>query len=34
MKFNEDFPALAKEDFQNHFILVYDLTSLTVAAEQ
>ena len=33
MQFNEDFPALM-EDFQNHYILVFDLTSLQDAAEQ
>ena len=33
MQFNEDFPALPKEDFQNHYILVFDLTSLQDAAE-
>ena len=32
MQFNEDFPALPKEDF--HYILVFDLTSLQDAAEQ
>ena len=34
MQFNEDFPALPIEDFQNHYILVFDLTSLQDAAEQ
>ena len=34
MQFNEDFPALPMEDFQNHYILVFDLTSLQDAAEQ
>ena len=34
MQFNEDFPALSMEDFQNHYILVFDLTSLQDAAEQ
>ena len=34
MHFNEDFPALPMEDFQNHYILVFDLTSLQDAAEQ
>ena len=34
MQFNEDFPALHMEDFQNHYILVFDLTSLRNAAEQ
>ena len=34
MQFNEDFPALPMEDFQNHCILVFDLTSLHDAAEQ
>ena len=28
MQFNEDFPALPMEDFQNHYFLVFDLTSL------
>ena len=32
-QFNEDFPALPMEDFQNHYILVFDLTSLQDAAE-
>ena len=34
MQFSEDFPALHMEDFQNHYILVFDLTSLQDAAEQ
>ena len=34
MQFNEDFPGLPMEDFQNHYILVFDLTSLQDAAEQ
>ena len=34
MQFNKDFPALPMEDFQNHSILVFDLTSLQDAAEQ
>ena len=34
MQFNEDFPALLMEGFQNHYILVFDLTSLQAAAEQ
>ena len=34
MQLNEDFPALPLEDFQNHFILVFDMTSLHGAAEQ
>ena len=34
MQFNEDFSALLTEDFQNHSILVFDLTSLQDAAEQ
>ena len=34
MHFIEDFPALPMEDFQNHYILVFDLTSLQDAAEQ
>ena len=33
MQFNEDFPALPMEDFQNHYILVFDVTSLQDAAE-
>ena len=33
-QFNEDFPALPLEDFQNHDILVFDLTSVQDAAEQ
>ena len=31
---NKDFPALPMEDFRNHYILVFDLTSLQDAAEQ
>ena len=34
MQFIEDFPALPMEVFQNHYILVFDLTSLQDAAEQ
>ena len=34
MHFNEDLPALPMEDFQNHYNLVFDLTSLQDAAEQ
>ena len=34
IQFNEDFPVLPMEDFQNHYILVFDLTSLHDAAEQ
>ena len=34
MQFNEDFPAFPMEDFRNHYILVFDLTSLQDAAEQ
>ena len=34
MQFNENFPALSIEDFQNHYILVFHLTSLQDAAEQ
>ena len=34
MQFKEDFPALTLEDFQNHYILTFDLTSLEDAAEQ
>ena len=34
MQFNEQFPALPMVDFQNHYILVVDLTSLQDAAEQ
>ena len=33
-QFNEDFPAHPMEDFQNQYILVFDLTSLQDAAEQ
>ena len=34
MQFNQDFPALPMEDFQTHYILVFDLTSLQDVAEQ
>ena len=34
MQFNEDFPALPMGNFQNHYYLVFDLTSLQDAAEQ
>ena len=34
MHLNEDFPAPPMEDFQNHYFLVFDLTSLQDAAEQ
>ena len=34
MQFNKNFPALPMEGFQNHYILVFDLTSLQDAAEQ
>ena len=34
VQFNEDFPALPMEGFQNRFILVFDLFSLQGAAEQ
>ena len=34
MQFNEDFPAQTIEGFQNHYMLVFDLTSLQDAAEQ
>ena len=34
MRFNEDFPALPMEDFQNYYTLVFDLTSLQDASEQ
>ena len=34
MQFNEDFLAFPMEAFQNHFILVFDLTSIQDAAEQ
>ena len=33
LQFNEGFPALPMEDFQIHYILVFDLTSLQDAAE-
>ena len=34
MQFYEDFPDFPIDDFQNHYILVFDLTSLHDAAEQ
>ena len=34
LQFNEDFPALPMEDFPNHYIPVFDLTSLQDVAEQ
>ena len=34
MQFNEGFPALLMEVFQNHYFLIFDLTSLQDAAEQ
>ena len=34
MQFNEDFPALPMKGFQNHYFIVFDLTSLQDAAEQ
>ena len=34
MQFDESFPALPMEDFQNHYILVFDFTSLQDTAEQ
>ena len=34
MQFNKGFPALFIENFQNHYILVFDMTSLQDAAEQ
>ena len=34
MQFNEDFSAFLMEDFKNHYILIFDLTSLQDAAEQ
>ena len=34
MQFSEDFPALPMAVFQNHYILIFDLTSLQDAAEQ
>ena len=34
MQFIENFSALPMEDFQNHYSLVFDLTSLEDAAEQ
>ena len=34
MQLNDNFPALSMEDFQNHYILGFDLTSLQDAAEQ
>ena len=33
MQLNKDFPALPMEDFQNHYNLVFDLTSQQDAAE-
>ena len=33
-QFNQDFPALSMKEFQNHYILVFDLTSLRDAAEE
>ena len=33
-QFNEDFPALPMEDFQNHYIIVFGPTSPQDAAEQ
>ena len=34
MQFSEIFPALCVEDFQSHYVLVFDLTSKQDAAEQ
>ena len=34
MQFNEEFPALPIRNFQNHYILIFDMTSLQNAAEQ
>ena len=34
MQFNRDFPALPMEDFQNHYILVFEMISLQDTAEQ
>ena len=34
MQFNEGFPALTIEDFQNHYKQILDLTSVQDAAEQ
>ena len=34
LQFNEDFPALPMENFQNQYILLFDLTSLQDAAKQ
>ena len=34
MQLNEDFLALPMEDFQNYYVLVFDLTSLQDVAEQ
>ena len=34
MQFNEDFRAFPMKDFQNHYFLVFDSTSLQDAAEQ
>ena len=33
MNFNEEIPALPNQQFQNHYILVFDLTSLHDAGE-
>ena len=33
-QFNGGYPVLSVEDFENHYILVFDLTSLQDAAEQ
>ena len=34
MQLNEEFPALPMEDFQNYYIIVFELTSIQDAAEQ
>ena len=34
MQYNKDFPVLPMKEFQNHFILVFDLISQQDAAEQ
>ena len=34
IQFKEDFPAFPIEDFRNHYILVFDLTSLQDAVER
>ena len=33
MSFNEEFPSIPVEDFNDHYILVFDLTSLQDCTE-